>query len=36
MWEVKTDDNLTINASIVDPALPIIQIDPLIFKDGFD
>ena len=30
------DDDLTINASIVDPALPIIQIDPLIFKDDFE
>ena len=33
---LRGDDDLTVNASIVDPALPIIQIDPLIFEDGFD
>ena len=33
---LRGDDDLTVNASIIDPALPIIQVDPVIFKDGFD
>ncbi len=33
---LRGDDDLLANAVIVDPALPIVQVSPLIFKDGFD
>ena len=33
---IRGDDDLTANARIVDPALPIVQVSPLIFKDSFD
>ena len=33
---VRGDNDLQVNASITDPALPIIQADPIVFKDGFE
>jgi hypothetical protein len=33
---LRGDDDLTANASIIDPALPLIQISPVIFKNSFD
>jgi len=33
---LRGDDDLLANAVIVDPALPIVQVSPVIFKDSFD
>ncbi|MFC1778535.1 hypothetical protein ACFL3I_14570, partial [Pseudomonadota bacterium] len=33
---VRGDNDLQVNAGITDPALPIIQAGPIVFKDGFE
>ena len=33
---MRGDDDFAVNASIVDPALPIIQVSSVIFRDSFD
>jgi len=33
---MRGDDDFAVNAAIVDPALPLIQVSPVIFRDGFD
>jgi len=33
---VRGDNDLEVNASITDPALPIIQAGPIVFKDSFE
>ena len=33
---LRGDDDLLANASIVDPALPIVEVSPTVFSDGFE